>query len=252
MAVYLFSVTALGMFMATLAPSMPQFGLFAVPVYAIAYLLSGAATPIESMPPVLQSLAGVLPTTQFVTLSKAILYRGAGIDVIWPQMLAIAGWGSLFRYAGGATLPRDAGATGMSLERKGISMARHSRPASVLMVLALPLAACVHAPATEPHRAPVTPPAAFAGIDGAAPEQAVPFDHWWTLWGDPALDAQVERTLAANQDIRIAMARARRTCHGGGGRIRALSDHCRQWRGLGHGCERHYRRFAGAASGCKS
>ncbi|EGD59922.1 RND efflux system outer membrane lipoprotein [Novosphingobium nitrogenifigens DSM 19370] len=77
------------------------------------------------------------------------------------------------------------------------------------MVLALPLAACVHAPATEPHRAPVTPPAAFAGIDGAAPEQAVPFDHWWTLWGDPALDAQVERTLAANQDIRIAMARVR-------------------------------------------
>lgn len=96
MTVYLFAVTALGMFMATLAPSMPQFGLFAVPVYAIAYLLSGAATPIESMPAMLQAIASVLPTTQFVTLSQAILYRGAGLGVIWPQLLAIAAWGAAF------------------------------------------------------------------------------------------------------------------------------------------------------------
>jgi ABC-2 type transport system permease protein len=47
MMLYLFAVTALGMWMATMAPSMPQFGLLAVPVYAVAYLLSGAATPIE-------------------------------------------------------------------------------------------------------------------------------------------------------------------------------------------------------------
>ena len=43
---YLFSVTSLGMVLAIFAPTMPQFGLLAVPVYAIAYLLSGAATPI--------------------------------------------------------------------------------------------------------------------------------------------------------------------------------------------------------------
>jgi ABC-2 type transport system permease protein len=95
MLIYLFSVTALGMWMATMAPSMPQFGLFAVPVYAIAYLLSGAATPLESMPPTIKALA-VLPTTQFVTLSKAILYRGAGMDVIWPELALICGWGALF------------------------------------------------------------------------------------------------------------------------------------------------------------
>lgn len=96
MVLYLFAVTALGMWMATLAPSMPQFGLFAVPVYAIAYLLSGAATPLESMPPTVRMLAQVLPTTQFVTLSKAILYRGAGLAVIAPQLAMICGWGAVF------------------------------------------------------------------------------------------------------------------------------------------------------------
>ena len=96
MTLYLFAVTALGVFLATLASSMPQFGMLTVPVYAIAYLLSGAATPIESMPPNLQVVAKVLPTTQFVTLSQAILYRGAGIAAVWPQILAITAWGSLF------------------------------------------------------------------------------------------------------------------------------------------------------------
>jgi ABC-2 type transport system permease protein len=57
---------------------MPQFGLFAVPVYAIAYLLSGAATPLQSMPVPVQAIARLLPTTRFVSLSQAVLYRGAG------------------------------------------------------------------------------------------------------------------------------------------------------------------------------
>ena len=96
MLIYLFSVTSLGMWMATLAPSMPQFGLFAVPVYAIAYLLSGAATPLESMPDTVRQIAQFLPTTQFVSLSQAILYRNAGFTVILPQLAATCGWGVLF------------------------------------------------------------------------------------------------------------------------------------------------------------
>jgi ABC-2 type transport system permease protein len=96
MMLYLFAVTALGMWMATMAPSMPQFGLLAVPVYAVAYLLSGAATPIESMPLLVKAAAQILPTTQFVTLSQAVLYRGAGVGIVWPQLLAIGGWGAVF------------------------------------------------------------------------------------------------------------------------------------------------------------
>jgi len=93
---YLFSVTSLGMWLATLAPSMPQFGLLAVPVYAISYLLSGAATPVQSMPAALQAIVPFMPTTQFVAFSQAILYRGAGLSAVWPQLAGICVSGGLF------------------------------------------------------------------------------------------------------------------------------------------------------------
>jgi len=94
--IYLFSATSAGVYLATLAPSMPQFGLLAVPVYAIAYLLSGAATPVESMPLWLQSLVHFLPTTQFVSFSQAVLYRAAGPEAVWRQLAGMCISGALF------------------------------------------------------------------------------------------------------------------------------------------------------------
>ncbi|HEY8065149.1 MAG TPA: ABC transporter permease [Methylosinus sp.] len=93
---YLFSVTSLGMWLATLAPTMPQFGLLSVPVYAIAYLLSGAATPVESMPEAVQGLVRFAPTTQFVSMTQAVLYRNAGFDTVWPQIAVVIVSGAIF------------------------------------------------------------------------------------------------------------------------------------------------------------
>ncbi|MFT8711535.1 ABC transporter permease [Komagataeibacter rhaeticus] len=93
---YLFSATALGIMLATVAPTMPQFGLLVVPVYAVAYLLSGAATPVESMPRLMQVVVRFLPTTQFVNLSQAILYRGAGLGAIMLPLLTVTVTGIVF------------------------------------------------------------------------------------------------------------------------------------------------------------
>ncbi|GBQ48066.1 ABC transporter permease [Komagataeibacter sucrofermentans] len=93
---YLFSATALGIMLATVAPTMPQFGLLVVPVYAVAYLLSGAATPVESMPQVMQVVVRFLPTTQFVNLSQAILYRDAGLGAIALPLLTVTVTGIVF------------------------------------------------------------------------------------------------------------------------------------------------------------
>jgi ABC-2 type transport system permease protein len=97
-ALYLFAVTALGVLLATLASSMPQFGLLAAPVYVVLYLLSGAATPVESMPELIQRIVQVSPTTQFVKMTQAVLYRGAGLDIVWPQLLAVAATGIVFLF----------------------------------------------------------------------------------------------------------------------------------------------------------
>ncbi len=93
-ALYLFAVTALGIFLATLARSMPQFGLLAIPVFTVMNLLSGAATPIESMPEWLQTAMQISPSTHFVKFTQSVLFRGAGLDLVWRHLLPIAVLGS--------------------------------------------------------------------------------------------------------------------------------------------------------------
>lgn len=94
MALHLFAVTSLGIFMATLARSMPQFGLLTVLILLPLQLLSGGFTPHESMPVLVQNVMLLAPTTHFVSLGQAILFRGAGFEVIWPQFLTLAVVGS--------------------------------------------------------------------------------------------------------------------------------------------------------------
>ncbi len=95
-ALHLGATTSMGIFMATLARSMPQFGLLLVLTIIPLQLLSGGMTPRESMPEVVRAIMLAAPTTHFVSASQAILYRGAGFGIVWPQFLAILGIGSVF------------------------------------------------------------------------------------------------------------------------------------------------------------
>ena len=84
--IYLFSVTALGVMLATLVRSMPQFGLLAFPVFIVMSLLSGGQTPLESMPIALQKFMQFVPSTHFVSFSQAVLFRNATPTMVWPDM----------------------------------------------------------------------------------------------------------------------------------------------------------------------
>src|SRR6201993_5033560 len=95
-AVYLFFATAIGIFLGTVARSMPQLGLLYFLVYMPMALLSGSNTPLESMPPWLATVMQASPSTHFVSFAQAILYRGAGFTVVWPQFLIVALIGGLF------------------------------------------------------------------------------------------------------------------------------------------------------------
>jgi len=94
-ALCLFATTAMGIFLATIARSMPQFGLLMVLILLPLQLLSGGMTPRESMPELVQNIMLFAPTTHFVQLAQAILYRGAGLSVVWPQFLALLAIGSV-------------------------------------------------------------------------------------------------------------------------------------------------------------
>ncbi len=92
----LFANTSMGIFMGTIARTMPQFGLIFIMTILPIMILSGAVTPFESMPLILQNLMHFFPTSHFVSMSQAILYRGAGFDIIWIDMFWILLIGIIF------------------------------------------------------------------------------------------------------------------------------------------------------------
>jgi ABC-2 type transport system permease protein len=88
---YQLSVGALGILLATFAATMGQFGLLFLPVLIILNLLSGSTTPTETIPTWLQNVMQFTPTPHFVSFAQAVLSRGAGLDVVWPQLSALGG-----------------------------------------------------------------------------------------------------------------------------------------------------------------
>jgi ABC-2 type transport system permease protein len=93
---HLFAATSMGIWMATLARSMPQFGMLAVLIMLPLQMLSGNSSPRESMPELVQNAMLLAPTTHYVMLAQAILFRGADLAVVWPQLLALAMIGAAF------------------------------------------------------------------------------------------------------------------------------------------------------------
>jgi ABC-2 type transport system permease protein len=94
---YILTVAALDILLGTIASTMGQFALLAAPVLLVMQLLSGGATPMESMPIWLQHLMRTIsPTPHFVAFSQAVLYRGADLANVWPLLLAMAAIGSVY------------------------------------------------------------------------------------------------------------------------------------------------------------
>ena len=94
----LFATTSMGIYMATVSKSMPQFGLLMMLVLIPMQMLSGGSTPRESMPEIVQHVMMIAPTTHFVSLAQAILYRNAGFDVVWPSFVWLLGIAVVFFY----------------------------------------------------------------------------------------------------------------------------------------------------------
>lgn len=95
-ALYIFSITSLGIMLATIASTMPQFGLLIMPVFLFLRMLSGSTSPLSGMPDALGTVLQVSPTVHFVDLAQAVLFRDAGFMTVWPQIASIAALGTVF------------------------------------------------------------------------------------------------------------------------------------------------------------
>ena len=98
-AIYALVVAALGIMLGTLATTMGQFGLLAMPVLMVTQLLSGSSTPMESMPVWLQYVMKTIsPTPHFVSFAQAVLFRGADITLVWRPLVAMTIIGVVYHF----------------------------------------------------------------------------------------------------------------------------------------------------------
>ena len=89
-AVYLFFATALGIFLGSITRTMAQFSMLVILVVFVIIMLSGGQSPIESQPEWLQRITVFLPSRHFTAFAEAVIYRGAGIELVWKELVAIA------------------------------------------------------------------------------------------------------------------------------------------------------------------
>ena len=93
---FMFSVASLSVMLATLAPTMPQYSLLMVPTYIVFMMFSGSTSPRANMPEMAQRLSEYWPSTQFAHFAQSVLFRGAGLETVGGQLLALSVTGAVF------------------------------------------------------------------------------------------------------------------------------------------------------------
>jgi ABC-2 type transport system permease protein len=92
--VFLFTSLGLGLFGASVSRTQVQVMLSIFPFMMPAFLLSGLFFPVMSMPVALRWIAYINPLTYFLVIVRGILLKGAGLDVLWRELLVLAVFGA--------------------------------------------------------------------------------------------------------------------------------------------------------------
>jgi ABC-2 type transport system permease protein len=93
-AVYLLSTLSLGLLVSTISHTQQQAMMTATFFFLMPMIyLSGFIFPIENMPQVIQWLTYLIPLRYFIVIVRGIFLKGIGLDVLWPQALALLAWG---------------------------------------------------------------------------------------------------------------------------------------------------------------
>ncbi len=90
---YLLVELSKGLAISVLARSQHQAFLLVLLVGMADFMFTGYAVPVESMPPILQQFANLIPAHHWLTILRGIMLKDAGIGVLWPNVLALAGLG---------------------------------------------------------------------------------------------------------------------------------------------------------------
>ncbi len=91
---YLMSTIGVGLFISTVSRTQQQALMATFFFYLPAVLLSGFMFPIANMPEPAQAVTWINPLTYFLVIIRGVFLKGNGLDVLWPQFLALAALGA--------------------------------------------------------------------------------------------------------------------------------------------------------------
>jgi ABC-2 type transport system permease protein len=91
--IYLLVELSKGLVLSVISRTQHQAFLLVMLVGMVDFMFTGYAAPVEGMPPILQRFANFIPAHHWLEILRGILLKGAGLDVLWPHVLALLGLG---------------------------------------------------------------------------------------------------------------------------------------------------------------
>ena len=92
--IYLLTALGLGLFVSTISRTQQQAMMTAAFFFFLPMVfLSGFIFPIENMPEAIQPITYLIPLRYFLVILRGIFLKGVGLDVLWPNALALLAWG---------------------------------------------------------------------------------------------------------------------------------------------------------------
>ena len=90
---YLMVELSKGLVLSVISRTQHQAFLLVMLVGMTDFMFTGYAAPVEGMPQALQWFANFIPAHHWLTILRGILLKGTGLDVLWPNVLMLAGLG---------------------------------------------------------------------------------------------------------------------------------------------------------------
>ncbi|HWO42821.1 MAG TPA: ABC transporter permease [Candidatus Eisenbacteria bacterium] len=90
LALFLLAAVGIGLLLSSISATMQQAMLYSFMLLMPFSLLSGLATPIESMPEFLQLITLVNPLRYAIEIAHQVYLEGAGFGLLWPQLWPLA------------------------------------------------------------------------------------------------------------------------------------------------------------------
>ena len=78
-----------GMVISVISRTQHQAFLLVMMIAMVDFMFTGYAVPVEAMPPLMQKIALVIPAHHWLNILRGIMLKDAGLDVLWPSILAL-------------------------------------------------------------------------------------------------------------------------------------------------------------------